>query len=1012
MVHTHSLTTYLPTYEKVDQGYKQVAAGQPLPANSRTSRLSRRAALLPGRSGGTKKRHITERHVRFRPGPVQFEIIHREQRRRWQGGERVLIESFLEGERERGLEPDREAFLDLVYNELVLREEAGEIPQCDEYIARFPRYAAELQQLFQVHRALGPGESVTAPSSASDADAATVVEPSNPLPTPAPARDWTGQLVGHYQLVQRLGAGGMGEVYLAEDRALGRTAALKLLPPDFSPGLRERLLTEAKTSARLQHPCIATFYEAGEPGGVAFIAMEYVPGQTLRERLKNGPLPVEQATGIAACLLEALGHAHALGILHRDIKPENIMLTRGSTAKLLDFGVAKELSATLRRRQAGSPSSLQIPEPEGGLLQTQAGAVVGTPGYMAPEQVAGLPLDARADLFAVGLVLYEALSGRAACKGSTLGGRLTLNRAWEPPSLDGLSVPAELKAVLRRALAPDRADRYSTAAAFLQELRQATPSAASLVPESVAVLDLENLSGNSDDEWIGVGIADCLRRSLATVPELRMVGRPTMARAQAACPASESPRAVSRLGLILGCRWVVSGEFSRTGSALRLQVCLTEVPTGEMVWTGAQEGHMDDLFTMQERLASLLAARLHVDRLAAPASAPNVNVFRSYLQGRQIWLRMEKTSLMKAQEHFEEAIRLDPEYAPALASLGGMHALRSSFSLDPAAMETASSYVGRALQADPQWAEAHVWAGYIRQVLEPEQAAVHFRSFEKAMALNPSDHLAPYFATACFARSCRRQQAAALYEELLQQPCQVDPHSWRRAEAARLLQRAVTLSPENGWSWLGLGVIHLDRGCLDAAEWSFRQALDLERRGNSVCPPGMAGWIGECLRQSGALEQARSHCLLALEAVEKTDNVYRDTLRGLFLCTLGKTALRQNDPDGAHAAFTQAVFHMRGRYQARAGGQVLVRALAGLAQAGAGAEPFEEALLLFTARHDYRFDYFHGCMDDRTLFELYRAAHTLGATEQARELFEQALDAGSIEAQLEETPSQAALAGA
>jgi serine/threonine protein kinase len=321
----------------------------------------------------------------------------------------------------------------------------------------------------------------------------------------------------------------MGEVYLAEDCALGRPAALKLLPPDFSAASRLRLMNEARTSARLQHPCITTFYEAGEPDGAAFIAMEYVPGQTLRERLKSGPLPIDEAVAITACLLEALGHAHAVGILHRDIKPENIMLTADRSAKLLDLGIAKEVSVNPSWRQESGQNLAEIESAAG---QTQAGTIVGTPGYMAPEQVAGMPLDGRADLFAVGLVLYEALTGRAACPGSTAGSRMAAALSWITPPLDTLSVTPELKAVLRQALARERADRFASAAAFLRELRHAGVNlAASEVPESVAVLDLQNLSRTTDDDWIGVGVADSLKRALGRISTLRVVAREQILRA-------------------------------------------------------------------------------------------------------------------------------------------------------------------------------------------------------------------------------------------------------------------------------------------------------------------------------------------------------------------------------------------------------------------------------------------------------------------------------------------------
>ncbi|HEY7575255.1 MAG TPA: serine/threonine-protein kinase, partial [Thermoanaerobaculia bacterium] len=206
-----------------------------------------------------------------------------------------------------------------------------------------------------------------------------------------------GRTLSHYRIERRLGAGGMGEVFLARDLAFGRPAAIKILSQPLSSPLRSRLLREAEACARLQHPAIATFYEAGESDGTFFLALEFVPGETLRERLHRGPLPLSEAMTAAGCLLEALNHAHAAGVLHRDIKPENVMVTGGGLAKLLDFGVARLLGARSNESEAPTAAAL-----------TEVGAVVGTLGYMSPEQLKAQPLDERSDLFALGAVIYEA----------------------------------------------------------------------------------------------------------------------------------------------------------------------------------------------------------------------------------------------------------------------------------------------------------------------------------------------------------------------------------------------------------------------------------------------------------------------------------------------------------------------------------------------------------------------------------------------------------------------------
>src|SRR6185436_4560095 len=263
-------------------------------------------------------------------------------------------------------------------------------------------------------------------------DSMTAPENSDPI----------GRVVSHYRIERRLGSGGMGEVYLARDLALGRATALKLLPPGFTPELRARLLHEASAFARLQHPAIATFYESGEVDGVAFIAMEHVPGSTLRQELRGGALPPAQALAVGMRILEALAHAHAAGLLHRDIKPENVMVTGEASAKLLDFGLAKDAPVVVAGAETPTETAL-----------TDLGKIVGTFGYMAPEQLRGEPLDARADVFAAAAVLYEAIAGRPAFPGRTPTERVAALLSRDPQPLTDAGLPRELWPVLSRALA-------------------------------------------------------------------------------------------------------------------------------------------------------------------------------------------------------------------------------------------------------------------------------------------------------------------------------------------------------------------------------------------------------------------------------------------------------------------------------------------------------------------------------------------------------------------------------
>jgi serine/threonine protein kinase len=260
----------------------------------------------------------------------------------------------------------------------------------------------------------------------------------------------TGQILSHFRIESILGSGGMGTVYRARDLALGRTVALKILPSTLDPSLRSRWLREAAASARLQHPGIATFYEAGEDGGSVFIAMELVDGETLRSRLARGPLTVEETLDLATRLLEALGHAHVAGILHRDLKPENVMMLPTGASKLLDFGLARQIAPD------------DAPQSRMDTLLTAPGVILGTPGYMAPEQLCGDPVDERADLFSLAALLYEAVTGRPAFPGSNPTERLAVTLSRDPAPLPHPG----LWSVLSRALDRDPARRFPNTRAF------------------------------------------------------------------------------------------------------------------------------------------------------------------------------------------------------------------------------------------------------------------------------------------------------------------------------------------------------------------------------------------------------------------------------------------------------------------------------------------------------------------------------------------------------------------
>ena len=770
-----------------------------------------------------------------------------------------------------------------------------------------------------------------------------------------------GCTLSHYRLERLLGAGGMGAVYLARDLALARPAAIKVVGDRLDPLMSHRLCREAEACARLQHPAIATFYESGDANGVTFIAMEYVRGVTLRARLGGGALPFGEALSIGALLLEALNHAHAAGILHRDLKPENIMLTPAGAPKLLDFGLVKAASAS----DDGAGATL---------TNLSAGRLMGTVGYISPEQLQGGDVDARADVFAAGAVLYEMISGQTAFPGASATERLASILTRDPATIAGRGVPPGVNDVLRRALARDRDLRYRSASALLKDLRGLQPGAPHApTVQSLAVLDLHNLSGRAEDDWMGSGVAESLTSDLARVDGLAVVSRARVLRA-ARGSAGETPGDALEVGSLLGCRWVLSGGFQHVGSALRFTTQLAEVATGQVVAAEKLDGAIDAIFDMQDRLSRVVVASLNLRLPASHGPAVgerHVQAFEYYSRGRRLFLRLEKGGFDQARELYEKAIEIEPGHALALAGLAGLHAMRYTFTTDARELDMAAELATRSIAVDAHLAEPLVWLGYT--LLRRGRYEEAYDTERRAEALDPGNSYPPYF-SAC----------ARLFDH-------------RPAEAMPCFQKAVVREPPLGFAWLGLAAAHLSLGRPDEALWCLGEAIALESAPGASGTVGARAHRGECLRLEGRLEEARTECLAGLETVEQSDHMFRDSFRCAALCSLARTAMDQGDWAAARAALEQVIAHLRGRPRTLGGGFFLTQALAGLARANADAARLDESLTFYRTRPRLNFDHVWFDGEETTLVQLAHAAAALGRDE-AHGLLEEARALGSYEA--------------
>jgi len=550
----------------------------------------------------------------------------------------------------------------------------------------------------------------------------------------------TGMLADRYCIERELGRGGMATVYLAHDVRHDRRVAIKVLHEQLAESLgRERFLREIRLAAKLTHPHILPLHDSGEvPGGhpgrsqeaaLLYFVMPVMEGQTLRDRLRqDGQLPVDSAVRIASEVADALDYAHRHDVVHRDIKPENILLHEGH-AIVADFGVGKAVAA------ASSESG----------TFTQIGVTVGTPAYMSPEQAAGDELDGRSDLFALGCVLYEMLTGETAFTGTTAQAMIASRFIQTPREVAAVrpTVPDSVSQTVARLLAKAPADRHATGAHVITALTSApTPLvvAARRVDDeaSIAVLPFASLSRDADDEFFADGVTEEILNALAQIPRLRVAGRSS---AFSFKGKNEDLRSV---GAKLNVSTILEGTIRRAGNRLRVTAQLSKVSDGYQLWSERYDRVAEDVFAVQDEIAGAIAGRLRLTLDAAQtgrsANPPtqHLGAYELYLKGRAL-LYQRGRSIAKALECFQQAVTLDPDYAQAWAGIAdsytttGYSGLARGSDVKPKAIAAAR----RALELDPNLAEAHNAFACATLVWERDYALAE-REFKRAIELNPS----------------------------------------------------------------------------------------------------------------------------------------------------------------------------------------------------------------------------------------------------------------------------------
>ncbi|MBA3569629.1 MAG: protein kinase [Pyrinomonadaceae bacterium] len=731
------------------------------------------------------------------------------------------------------------------------------------------------------------------------------------------------QTVSHYRIIKRLGAGGMGEVYLAEDTILDRKVAIKFLPSESSSDVNadRRLLREAKAAATLDHPNICAIHEVGEDGGRSFIVMQYVEGETLDCKIKTNTIHVSEALTIAVQIADAISESHTRGIIHRDIKPQNIMITARGQAKVMDFGLAKEVRGPRQLKSEAETVS----------LLTGPGMLLGTVPYMSPEQVRGEGVDARSDIFSFGALLYEMFSGRTPFAAESAAGTISAILTREPPPLAryATDVPTELERIVRKCLEKDPERRYQTMRDLVIDLenlrggygaarssdsrggsaadegsrqRSIFTSRRALVlsgfavvlvsvalvyalrfrgvpatrqPEirSLAVLPMANLSGDPGQDYFADGMTETLIAGLAKVQALRVISRTSVMQYKGA------RKPLPDIARELNVDAIVEGSVQRFGERVKITVQLIYAPTDQHLWSETYDRDLRDILTFQNEVARAVTQEVQIkltpqEQMRLASARPiNPEAYDYFLRGRFHLSRQTKADNETAIEMFDRAVAADPNFAAAYAELAQACVWRFFlFTPDEKRWEEkAFVAVEKALSLDPDLPEAYLARG--RLFWTPFNHFPHekaIKEYRRALALNPNlDEAQNYLAL-------------------------VYNHIGAFDEALQELQKAVAINPSNTLAQFRIGETLLFQG-------KYEQALTALRSIPREANPALVGYqTPMALLHLGRREEAAA----MLEELLKD---YPEDNGGLFTSVQALMAALAGEKDTAEGKIRSAI---------------------------------------------------------------------------------------------------------
>jgi serine/threonine protein kinase/Flp pilus assembly protein TadD len=640
-----------------------------------------------------------------------------------------------------------------------------------------------------------------------------------------------GQTVSHYKIISKLGEGGMGVVYKAHDTKLKRTVALKFLSPQAlgTDNEKARFINEAQAAAALNHPNICTVHEIDETEGQLFIVMEYIEGQNLKGLIESGPLELKKARNIGMQIAEGLHEAHRRRIVHRDIKPANIMITEEGRVKIMDFGLAK------------SPGRTQL---------TREGTTVGTVAYMSPEQARGEKVDYRTDIWSLGVVLYEMISGQPPFKGDYEQAVVYLIMNEQPRSIrDHRSgVPFELEQVVTKALVRDPDDRYEQASDILSDLESIKKTIESKIEieetsetkpaPSIAVLPFVNMSPDPENEYFGDGLAEELINALTQLKGLHVAARTS------AFTFRGREKDIREIGKKLDVSTVLEGSVRKARNRLRITAQLINIADGYHLWSERYDREMDDIFAIQDEITTAIVEQMKEELIGeqketiAKRYTENLEAYDLHLKGIYFWNKLTPDGFERSNECFEKAIEKDPHYALAYARLADS-CWYSSFwgnlpphQTYPKAREAAK----KAIEIDDTLGEAHASLAAIHTFYDWDWEAAE-REFKRAIELAPeSSYTRLYYS---FYLNLRRQHDEAVIQARKAQ--ELDPLSgifnthlahrlWqarRYDEAIEEFQKWLVIEPNDWFAHHHLGELYLAKSMIKEAIAEVDKSLEL-----------------------------------------------------------------------------------------------------------------------------------------------------------------------------------------